>query len=103
MDEYEKYNVNNFSSHLFWDVRKEEIELGKNKSFIIQRVMEYGLYEDWLLINKIFGFDKILEVSKKLRSLDPKALHFLAHLSNTPLNEFRCYNYQQSIPKHWDF
>lgn len=32
-----------FSPHLFWDVRKEDIDLDAHAQYVIQRVLEYGL------------------------------------------------------------
>jgi hypothetical protein len=92
-----------FSTHLFWDVNPDDLSIEKNQQFIIQRVLEYGFLEDWILISKMYGLFVIVENAKKIRNLDKKALNFIASISNTPIEEFRCYTYQQSISKHWDF
>jgi hypothetical protein len=69
---------------------------------IIKQVLEYGLIKDWQQLQKTYGIDKIAESAKTYRELDKKALSFISFLSKTPIEEFRCYNYQQSIP-HWNF
>ena len=72
--------INAFSSHLFWDIRKEDIDLEQYP-----------------------GLPKIVEEAKKMRELEPRALAYVAAISNTPKEKFRCYTYQQSIPQHWNF
>ena len=93
--------IQQFSPHLFWDVNRENLRLEKSKAYIIQRALEYGLLKDWLLIKKHYGMETITETAKGLRSLEPKALNFVATLSNTPKEEFRCYLLRQSNQKHW--
>jgi len=66
-------------------------------------VLEYGIIDDWYLIQEHYGIKQIGKVSKTFRELDKKALSFIAFLSGTPIEEFRCYNYQQSAPQHWNF
>ncbi len=95
--------IQHFSKHLFWDVDRNTLDFEKYKSYIVKQVLEYGLIEDWVLIQKYYGIEQITEVSKSFRELDKKALSFISFLSKTPLEEFRCYTYQQSIPPHWNF
>ena len=92
-----------FSQHLFWDVDRSRLDMEKNRDYIIKRVLEYGLINDWRLLQEYYGLDKIAEVSKSFRELDKKALSFISVLSKTPIEKFRCYNSQQSIPQHWNF
>lgn len=93
--------IQQFSPHLFWDVNRENLGLEKSKKYIIQRALEYGLLKDWLLIRKIYGLEGIVETAKKLRSLEPKAMNFIATLTDTPKDEFRCYTLRQSNQRHW--
>ncbi len=75
----------------------------KNKGYVIKQVLEYGLMQDWLLLKKIYGLNIIVSVTKTFRTLDKKTLVFIASISNTPLNAFRCYNDQPSIPQPGNF
>lgn len=95
--------IQHLSKHLFWDVDRSALEPEKHRSYIIKQVLEYGLLDDWSLLQKHYGIEQIAEVSKSFRELDKKALSFISFLSKTPLKEFRCYTYQQSIPQHWNF
>jgi hypothetical protein len=45
--------IEDFSKHLFGDINRELLHLGKNDFYIIKQVLEYGKYQDWLLIKTI--------------------------------------------------
>jgi len=49
-----KRHSDNFSSHLFWDVPKKSVDLDKYPQFIVKRVLEYGLLDDWFFIDIAF-------------------------------------------------
>ncbi|MHB1278706.1 MAG: DUF6922 domain-containing protein [Bacteroidia bacterium] len=93
----------NFSKHLFWDVNVAELDLSQNKTWFVGRVLEQGLIEDWIQLNRTLGFPEITERAKELRSLDDVSLNFIATLSGEPKSAFRCYTTKQLQPKHWDF
>jgi len=95
--------VYQFSKHLFWEVDRSSLDMEESRDYIVKKVLEYGLIDDWQLLQKYYGIEKIAEIAKSFRELDKKTLSFISFLSNTPLKEFRCYNYQQSIPQHWNF
>lgn len=99
MNEY----INMFSNHLFWDVRKEDLDLESHMQYVIKRVLEYGLLDDWKLIRAYYGLSKIIEVAKELRDLEPRALAYLSAISKTPKEQFRCYTWKQSNSQHWNF
>jgi len=92
-----------FSSHLFWDVKREDIDLDKNRSYVISQILEYGLLNDWKLILSYYGMKQIVQTAMDLRSLEKKALSFISQLSGIPKEKFKCYIYQRSIPPHWNF
>lgn len=83
--------VKQLSSSLFWDVDISEIDDEKNKRFIIQRVLERGTHNDWILINKRYSLQGIVQEAMQMRSLEPKALSYIAIMGNVPKEEFRCY------------
>ena len=93
--------MKNLSSHLFWDVDVNKVNLETSKKLIIQRVLEYGMIEDWIFIKKHYGLEEIVRVAKTLRDLDSISLNFIATISNTAKESFRCYTEKQSRLKHW--
>ena len=58
-----------FSPHLFWDVRKEDIDLDAHAQYVIQRVLEYGLLGDWNLIKSYYGLPKSRRDRKGIEEL----------------------------------
>lgn len=97
------FNVHDLSSHLFWDVDVKSLELDKYFPFVVQRVLEYGLLSDWIKLYRHFGLEKITQTVKGLKRIDKKSLHFIAAISGSNLNEFKCYTTKPLTPRHWDF
>jgi len=96
-------SFDSFSKHLFWDVNIEDLDFVNNKKYVIHRVLEYGLMEDWRLLNKIYGIDEIGKIAITLKNLDNKTLSFVSLLTKIPKENFSCYTTLQSHPKHWNF
>jgi hypothetical protein len=95
--------LSQFSPHLFWDVDAAKLETERSKSYIIKRVLEYGLWEDWLLLEHLYGLETITNDAKAYRELGLKSLAFISVLSHVPIENFRCYTFRQSTPEHWNF
>ena len=91
------------SKHLFWDINVSEIDEQKHKKFIINKVLQYGTFNDWKIILKFYGKDTIITISKTIKDLDNKTISFLSVISDIPKTEFLCYTTKQSIPTHWNF
>lgn len=98
----ERECITGLSKVLFWDMDKEQVNMDACPSQIVQRVLEYGTFEDWVIIRSYYGLDKIVEVCQKLRSLDPVALSFISGISHTGKKEFRCYHTRQLNPTLWN-
>ncbi|MBK9291872.1 MAG: hypothetical protein IPM52_09635 [Bacteroidetes bacterium] len=98
-----EFSISQFSKHLFWDVDRNALSLDAHKAYIIKQILEYGKLDDWQLLKKYYGLDEISRVAITFRELDPKAVSFISALTNIPITEFRCYTFQQSTPKHWNF
>ncbi len=91
-----KITKNLFSKHLFWDVTLESVSFEEHKDWFIVRVVEYGTKSDWTLLKHLYPISEILSACQSSRSLDPVALNYVAAITNSPLNSFRCYNLRQS-------
>jgi len=92
-------SINNLSSHLFWDIDRDLLDQETHKKFIVQRVLEYGLLSDWVILKKIYTIDEVTKTAVTLRTLEPRALT----ITHTPLESFRCYSTRQSTIKHWQY
>ena len=55
MEMSNKEYISEFSPNLFWDANLSELKMDESRGYIIQRVLEYGQMNDWLLINSYYG------------------------------------------------
>ena len=94
--------LESFSLNLFWDADVAQIDMSLHAPYIVQRVLEYGLYEDWQLLLQYYGLDAITVTAKGLRTLEPTALAFISAISHTPKEQFRCCTFRRSIPTLWN-
>lgn len=94
--------IEKFSKNLFWDVDTSRLTMDDNPAYIIQRVLEYGQMDDWRLIYRYYGLNRIVEECKKMRTLDPVCLSFICTLSHTKEEDYRCYHFRQSTPTLWN-
>lgn len=92
-----------YSPHLFWDVDTAQLDPEKSCNYIIKKVLEYGLYEDWKLLLAYYGMERIRDAAISFRELEPKAVNMIALLSKTPKEKFRCYNTTRLTNPHWNF
>jgi hypothetical protein len=86
---------------IFWDTNYDTIDWEAHARYVIARVCRFGMLEDWKQIKAYYGLERIKEEMLQERDLDPKTLHFLACIFDVPIEEFRCYKLQQSLPKLW--
>jgi hypothetical protein len=91
------------SKHLFWEYDRSKLSFEKNAPLVIHRVLEYGMLEDWKIIQKKYGIPKIAEIAMKLRDLDKISANFIATVANVPLEKFRCSILRQSQEIPWNY
>ncbi len=65
-----------YVKHLFWDVKKEDIDIKKHSPFIIKRVLDYGNAASLKWLFKTYPEDLIKEVIYNKRGLHPKTINF---------------------------
>jgi ribosomal protein S8 len=97
------HNILDLSAHLFWDVDLHAMDFEKSKEQIIYKVLEYGLINDWNIIQEVYGLETIKKISLELRSLDAVTLAFLCQLFQIEKTNFRCYKLKQSSPNSWNY
>ena len=85
------FDLTQLSPHLFWDVNHESVSWNTHKEFVVERILDYGLTEDWLLLRRHLGIAEIAEIASHSRNLSPRSLAFISALSKKPKEEFRCY------------
>jgi hypothetical protein len=95
--------ISNLTPHIFWDVDIKTIDLEKNGVFVLQRILQYGLLKDWLLIKSVLGSDKLKSIAVKIPSLDDVSISFLSNLLHIEKSEFKCYKNRQSNQNYWSY
>lgn len=94
--------IGKLSKVLFWDIDIQQADMDKYPAHFIQRVLEYGNMDDWRLLRSYYGMDKIVQVCKGLRTLDPICLSYICTISHTNIEDYRCYHFRQSFPTLWN-
>jgi hypothetical protein len=94
---------NDFSNYLFWDTDKSQLDLDKQKRYVIERVLSHGMLSDWHLIKKLYDIETMRKEVLQMRYLDRYALSFCVAYFDEPKTNFRCYTWEQSNPSHWSY
>ena len=96
-------NLENISKHLFWDINTDLSDKEKNKTIIIERVINRGDINDVKIIISEYGLDTIKQEIVNAGFLDKKTLNWVSLFLNIPKTKFRCYKKTQSKQVHWNF
>ncbi|GAP72893.1 hypothetical protein SAMD00024442_5_7 [Candidatus Symbiothrix dinenymphae] len=92
-----------FSKYLFWEMNVSTLDMDKHAAWIVERVLDYGSWSDVKLIRDYYGMEKLREIAMGIRSMHPESLSFIATVTHTPENQFRCYELLQSKDTYWYF
>lgn len=95
--------MSRFSSYLFWDVDESQFCIHNNKTWLIKRVLEKGIWKDWLSLNDTYTKVEIVESLKSMRSIDKKAANFACAFYQIKKDELRCYSKKQSQNTPWSY
>lgn len=62
---------------LFWDTNINNIDISRNKRYIIERILRFGDFDDCNWMRNIYSTEDIKNVILEERSdLDPKSINF---------------------------
>ncbi|MDR1592378.1 MAG: DUF2333 family protein [Prevotellaceae bacterium] len=99
----ENIKMPDFSPNLFWDTDIADLDMEKHKKFIVNRVLDYGSWDDWKIIRDYYGLIQVRDIAKDLREMFAKSLSFISTITQTPEDQFRCYKLLQSKDTHWSY
>ena len=100
---YGDMSKDDFSENLFWDADPDDLDLARNRRYVVQRVLERGTVANIGRIIHMYGMPDVVATAKSLRALEPKALSFIACVADEPRENFRCYTSKQSSQAPWIF
>ena len=94
----EKKNLtSSIPKRILWDVDWKTFDMQKNKKIVVQRVIEYGLPEDYYtLFNLYGGVSGVRKIIKEIPYLRyPQDISFVCMAFNIKKENLECYKRQQ--------
>jgi hypothetical protein len=91
------------SKKAFWDVPFEKIDFDKQSRFVIEKVFNYGSWNDQLAIMRYYGLDTIKKEVVQVPYFRKPVLAFLSSYFNLPKSAFKCYTKKQSLMQPWPY
>lgn len=91
------FRMEKLHEYLFWDVASEEVDPERHSAWLVRRVLEYGDWSDWCLLNQYYGRDRLAVIVVGIRSLQPRSFAFCKVWFNLPASAFRCSTQPQSL------
>ncbi len=78
------------TKRLFWDVRKDDVDIDRHRSYIIRRIMDFGNMDDvkWML--ETYSQDQIVEVVRRSKGLSRKSARFWSAYYDIPPEGIAC-------------
>ncbi len=89
-------------SELFWDIDMRNFDYDRNKTLIIERVLNYGTLTEFREILHYYGFDTIRRELKKAGHLELKTMEFVSSFFQLKKESLRCYTRKQLNQPHWN-
>lgn len=86
---------------LLWDVDLESFDLQRHAPFLVRRVLERGTWDEWRLLRKYLGMERLATIVLALPRLDPRTLAFCSVIFNRPKEDFACFNAPSSAQAPW--
>lgn len=93
----------NFANRLFWDIKSDDIDFEKDKFYIIDRVLNYGGWNDFIALLKFYGNETIRTEIVRSSYLKKDVLNFVCFYFNLKPTDFECYTRRQLHQELWNF
>lgn len=75
----------------FWDTKFEELDLEKNKIYIISRLLDKGGYDGLRYLHGTYTYEDFKSVGINSRQLTPKVANFLSNVYHIKKEDMRFY------------
>lgn len=93
----------NISKTAFWDVNFDEIDFERNQVFVLDKVFNYGGFEDQISIIRFYGKERVKKEILKVPYFRKEVFAFLCGYFQLNPNDFQCYSQRLSNPEHWEY
>jgi hypothetical protein len=91
------------SQKAFWDIRFSEIDYGNNSRYVMEKIFNYGTWNDQVAIMKFYGLNRIKKEIVNAGYLRKPVLSFLCTILHLKKTDFKCYNKMLSHPLPWNY
>ena len=91
------------SKRVFWDIDFDSLDYQKDRFYIIERVMNYGLWNNFVEIVQFYGKNIIREEIVQSAYLKKDVLNFLCFYLYLKPSQFKCYKRRQLTEPHWNY
>src|SRR5580698_9504984 len=82
---------------LFWEFVYDEIQWKESYALVIERVIEWGVEEEWQEVIRFYGYDKVLRTLKfECNYLMDHTIEKVCNYFKVKPEELRCYVRKQS-------
>lgn len=95
-------NTPKISKTAFWDVDFTKLDFEQRSLFVMEKVLNYGLWSDILEIFRFYGRNRIREEITQAAYLKKTALSFLCLVLDLKETEFKCYTKTRLNLGHWE-
>ena len=75
----------------------DKLDVKRDKIYIIERVMNYGLEKDEILLYKLYSTGTIKRIITKLDTLNKRTIAYLSMIFNLKETKFKCFG---KTPSH---
>ena len=75
----------------FWDAEPKNLDLKRDRIYIISRLLNVGGYEGYFFLNKAYEYEDFKYVGLNSRLLNPKTANYLATTYNIKKSDMKFY------------
>ncbi|TAF97914.1 MAG: hypothetical protein EAZ32_01465 [Cytophagia bacterium] len=87
----------------FWDVNFDNIDFEKNSIFVMDKVFNYGTWNDIVAILKYYGLARIKKEVVEIAYFKDTALSFLCLVLHLKEQDFRAYQQRKARGSVWQY
>ena len=91
------------SSTAFWDVDFAKIDFQQRDLFVMEKVANYGTWQDFIALVKFYGVDRFKHEIVKSAYLKKEVLNFICIVFELDPESFTCYKRRQSQNLPWTY
>lgn len=91
------------SKKAFWDIAFNELDFEKSSLYVMEKVFNYGSWDDQVEVMKFYGLPRIRKEIVKAGYLRKTVLSFLCTILHLQKTDFSCYNKMQLNPLPWNY